>query len=458
MMTPKQYSELCEKVYRLTTIDEDNIHENRVSTLLYEMLGKKDRQQLGKQAQVALESIEAIEALTSRFGMSNTSKYLASLKKDIPSKTEVAILALAGSKKKKAKVAAKIVAASEKAKLSIDVILDAIDLLGDAILPLWDKDKVDADVGLVVHANSTDRDKFPDEKTLKKGIEKTYKDPEKGSSLLSKFGRFITGNKLSKGDFVEDILGLSFGQLENLQSASAAEGNTMNKLDAVAADTSDTAEDLEDGNLGDDDPDAQDDAAESPTPRGSSVKDIVKSANLIDDESENAALADLVSDSLGNFKETVGGLLGQRVDEFIEELGVEDQVNSDQVAALKTALSDFIKEKLSENNSSVENYKKNLTRRVRSYLISNTSNSSRTVNNMSTDDLMENFVLTFSRRFLFKPNLIKEEKLISSAPMTDDYYWINKMAKTLDRKDQSETSPDYYWFKKMAGVLKDDEY
>ena len=88
----------------------------------------------------------------------------------------------------------------------------------------------------------------------------------------------------------------------------------------------------------------------------------------------------------------------------------------------------------------------------------NTSNSSGIVNSMSTDNLMENFVLTFSRRFLFKPNLIKEEKLISSAPMTDDYYWINKMAKTLDRKDESETSSDYYWFKKMAGVLKDDEY
>jgi len=256
--------------------------------------------------------------------MGNVKDYFTKAAEELPGQGELASLAIAGDVKGIKKATTKATGVMTQVQAARDSFTNAVQLLASNLSALeytktGDKSKTIKEIGNMAEE---ERKQFPDEKTLRKGIERSFTPSKETKGLFGSIMGFFKGKMgftLDKKVFVEDVLELSLDELMNLQGplqqadakgdegakaaaeATAAVGDTVSGEGGEKKKGEEAAPDEAKGDEG-----KEGEAKEEKAPAGKSWKDV---AQAVAAATQDSASAKEILASLGKtdgFKNAVG--------------------------------------------------------------------------------------------------------------------------------------------------------
>ncbi len=275
---------------------EESLLEGSVTHLIVEEIDKAELEKLESMGKEASQAIDDMIDDASSLGFEKTVKYLGGLKKEVPSTFNLVKMSLTGDAEKVAKEIGKVTTTTTKINNVRDSFYDAVVLLGTELAKLEyarnpegaaeeaaaaaaeESESGEVEVGdgqsvapeeAVEQAVAAFKDaplgdiaknkfmtwaqgiKFPDESTLRKAAENSYKAPPEPEGFLGKVAGFFGFGTLSPGDFADDIMSTKLDQLiakaEELKSKQKEAESEEKEADELADDIEADLQDLAQG-------------------------------------------------------------------------------------------------------------------------------------------------------------------------------------------------------------------
>ena len=237
---------------------EQSLSEGSIKHLIVEEIDKAELEKLENMGKDASQAIDDMIADASSLGFEKTVKYLSGLKKEVPSTFNLVKMSLTGDAEKVAKEIGKVTTTTTKVNNVRDSFYDAVVLLGTELAKLeYSKDpeaaaqkaaeaaaeesddgNVDTGTGESIPAEEAAEQavdafktatlgdlsknkfmtwvkgiKFPDESTLRKAAENSYKPAPEPEGFLGKVASFFGFGTLKPGDFADDIMATNLDKL-----------------------------------------------------------------------------------------------------------------------------------------------------------------------------------------------------------------------------------------------------
>jgi hypothetical protein len=234
---------------------ENVLLEKRLSGLLLEEVTDEEKKMLADLVQSAQKDLDnLIGELPNE--MSNTKSYFTDLRGELPPHGEIAKIEIAGNEKEAAKVLGQATTALDKTNTGRKSFYDALLKIADNVQNLnyvknADDIKLKQSLETIAQKDEADRDDFPDEKTFRQGVEKTYLPPKPREGFFGKIADFFKMGHLGATTLADDVLKLPLKTILDL--ATVVRDNHKDAIGDVgesaplAADMADDVETLHTG-------------------------------------------------------------------------------------------------------------------------------------------------------------------------------------------------------------------
>ena len=215
--------EASNKLNRLTTLEESLGHGS-MSFLLTEDVSEDEAEKLDSAVKQTRAGLEALAGSMPGTKMENVKKYFQELVAELPDNGEMVKLAIKGDTKTMKKRAQTASAAMTQIQKARDSFANSVALLGGQLSKTtFAKEQkpeiIQKSLKDLAAMGEDERGDFPDEKTLRTGIERSYVPSKESKGLFGKIVGWFKGKmgkELDKSVFTEDMLGLSLEELAGM--------------------------------------------------------------------------------------------------------------------------------------------------------------------------------------------------------------------------------------------------
>ena len=235
--------EASSRLSKLNMTLEESLRSGSLSSLLTEGVSEEEAQKLEDAIAQTKEGLEALAGSMPATKMENVKAYFEELMGSLPDNGAMIKMAIKGDTKGMQKGTESASAAMTQIQKARDSFANAVSLLGAQLAKTKFATEAEPEIiqsSLKDLANKSDeeRDDFPDEKTLRKGIERSFVPSKESQGWFGKAMSWLKGKlgkELDKKVFTEDVLGLSLEELAGMVESVAAADKTGDKGEEVAA-------------------------------------------------------------------------------------------------------------------------------------------------------------------------------------------------------------------------------
>ncbi len=215
--------EASNKLGYLATLEE-SLDRGSMSFLLAEDVSEDEAEKLDSAVTQTRQGLEALAGSMPATKMENVKKYFQDLVAELPDNGEMVKLAIKGDTKAIKKRAQAASAAMTQIQKARDSFANSVALLGGQLAKTTfakeqKPDILQLSLAELAAKEEADRGDFPDEKTLRTGIERSFVPSKEAKGLFGKIAGWFKGKmgkELDKSVFTKDMLGLSLEELAGM--------------------------------------------------------------------------------------------------------------------------------------------------------------------------------------------------------------------------------------------------
>jgi len=215
--------EVSKRLSNVVTLDE-SLGQGSLTFLITEDVSEEEAQKLEDAVKQTKAGLEALANSIPATKMENVKKYFQELMKGLPDNGTMIKMAISGDTKGMQKQTEKTTAAMTQVQKARDSFANSVALLGAQLSKTTfateqKPDVIQQSLKDLANKGKEERGDFPDEKTLRKGIERSYVPSKESKGWFGKAMSWLKGKmgkELDKGVFTEDMLGLSLEELAGM--------------------------------------------------------------------------------------------------------------------------------------------------------------------------------------------------------------------------------------------------
>ena len=209
--------EVSQRLGKSITLEE-SLGNSSLNFLLTEDVSKEEAEKLDTALEQTRSGLKALLDTIPAGKLPGVRNYFQDHMGKLPTGGEMAKLAIGGDVKGIKKASEKAAATMTQIQAARDSVSNAVELLGNNLAKLKYSTEGDATKTLtdISGMDEEGRLEFPDEKTLRKGIERSFAPSQESKGIFGKIAGWLKGKlgkALDKGLFVDEMMGLSLEEL-----------------------------------------------------------------------------------------------------------------------------------------------------------------------------------------------------------------------------------------------------
>jgi len=209
--------EVSRRLRRSITLEE-SLRSGSLNFLMTEDVSKEEAEKLDAALEKTRTDLKALMDTIPTGKLPGVTNYFQDQIDKLPGAGDMASLAIKGDVKGMQKASTKAAAAMTQIQAARDSVSNAVQLLGTNLAKLKYSTEGDASKTLSDISNLDDegRLEFPDESTLRTGIERSFAPSEESKGIFGKIGGWLKGKMgkaLDKATFVDELMEVSLEEL-----------------------------------------------------------------------------------------------------------------------------------------------------------------------------------------------------------------------------------------------------